>query len=161
MFESGIWWRLRSFDVHRPVFLESESKRIGALQVPNDLALAMRDSECVWVETDMAARVQHLKREYAHFLSGSAVLAQQLDRLTPLHGRATIERWNDLAQRCEWDEFVRELLERHYDPAYTHSIASHYSRLPLACKVRVDGPIDVNVTSVALALLDDSLAPAG
>jgi tRNA 2-selenouridine synthase len=61
MFESGIWSRLRSFDVDRPVFVESESKRIGALQLPDDLALAMRGSECVWVESEMAARVQHLK----------------------------------------------------------------------------------------------------
>jgi tRNA 2-selenouridine synthase len=161
MFESGIWWRLRSFDAGRPVFIESESKRIGALQVPDDLALAMRGSECVWVESDIAARVRHLKQQYAHFLADSAVLAEQLDRLTQLHGRATIERWNDLAQSGEWDELVRDLLERHYDPAYTRSIASHYGRLSDARQVRVDDPIDANVASAARALLSGSLAAVG
>lgn len=161
MFESGIWWRLRSFDPDHPVFLESESKRIGALQVPEDLAAAMRGSECVWVDCDIAVRVQHLKQEYAHFLGDAASLAEQLDRLTQLHGRAAIERWKELARCREWDELVRDLLERHYDPAYKRSIASHYSQLPRARKVRIDGPLDVNVTSAALALLDDSLAPAG
>ena len=34
MFESRIWWRLRSFETNSPVFVESESKRIGTLQVP-------------------------------------------------------------------------------------------------------------------------------
>src|SRR5262249_51627272 len=55
MFESSIWWTLRSFEPERPVFLESESKRIGALQVPDDLAAAMRGSECIWVDCDIAA----------------------------------------------------------------------------------------------------------
>jgi len=161
MFESGIWWSLRSFDPQRPVFLESESKRIGALQVPEDLALAMRSSECVWVDCDMTERVQHLKREYAHFLTDAALLAEQLDRLTQLHGRLAIERWKDLGQRGAWEELVRELLERHYDPAYTRSIASHYSRLALACKVRIDGPLDASVISAAHALLHDSSDSAG
>jgi len=160
MFESGLWWRLRSFDADRPVFLESESKRIGVLQVPEDLALAMRGSECVWVESDMTGRVQHLKQEYAHFLTDAALLAEQLDRLTQLHGRAAIEHWKELAQRREWDELVHELLERHYDPAYTRSIASHYPRLLLACKVRIDAPIDLNVSSAARTLLAASFAPA-
>jgi len=158
MFESGIWWRLSGFDPNRPVFLESESKRIGALQVPEDLAAAMRGSECVWIGCDMGTRVQHLKQEYAHFLADAALLGEQLDRLTQLHGRAAIERWKELGQRREWDALVLELLERHYDPAYTRSIVSHYSRLPLACKVRIDGPIDANVIAVARTLLDDSLA---
>src|SRR5262245_58036735 len=161
MFESGIWGTLRRLDPERRVFLEAESTRIGALQVRDDRAAARRGSECIWVDCDMAARVQHLKREYAHFLTDAASLSEQLDRLTPLHGRAVIERWKELGQRREWDELVRELLERHYDPAYTRSIASHYSRLPLACKICIDGPLDANVKPAALALLHDSYAPAG
>jgi len=26
----------------------------------------------------------------------------------------------------QWDEFVADMLEKHYDPAYTRSINSHY-----------------------------------
>ncbi|HXX12988.1 MAG TPA: tRNA 2-selenouridine(34) synthase MnmH [Burkholderiales bacterium] len=156
MFESGIWWSLRSFDPQRPVFLESESKRIGGLQVPEDLTLAMRSSECVWVESNMAARVQYLKQEYAHLLADSAVLAQQLDRLIQLHGRVTIERWNDLAQRREWDELVRELLERHYDPAYTRSITANYARLPEARPLRIANVTEADLLGAARALLESA-----
>jgi len=162
MFESGIWWRLRSFDVSRPVFLESESKRIGALQVPDDLTLAMRGSECVWVESDMGVRVQRLKQEYAHFLADSAVLAQHLGRLTQLHGHTAIERWKELADRREWDELVRELLERHYDPAYTRSITSNYPRLPEAHELRIAGVTETDLCAAARALLENApmLRPA-
>jgi tRNA 2-selenouridine synthase len=86
------------------------------------------------------------------------VLAQQLDRLTPLHGRATIERWNDLAQHCEWDELVGELLERHYDPAYTRSITSNYTRLPEARALRIAGVTEADLLAAARVLLEG--APA-
>jgi tRNA 2-selenouridine synthase len=107
MFESRIWSRLRSFDAKRPVFVESESKRIGALQVPDQLMASMWDSECVRVETDIATRVQLLREEYAHFLADAATLGRQLDCLVQLHGRAAIERWKQLAQRADWDALVR------------------------------------------------------
>jgi tRNA 2-selenouridine synthase len=42
-FESQIWWQLRKFAPARPVFVESESKKIGSLRVPDALLGAMRD----------------------------------------------------------------------------------------------------------------------
>jgi tRNA 2-selenouridine synthase len=160
MFESRIWSRLRSFDAKRPVFVESESKRIGALQVPDQLMASMWDSECVRVETDIATRVQLLREEYAHFLADAAALGRQLDCLVQLHGRAAIERWKQLAQRADWDALVRELLERHYDPAYTRSIASHYPSLARARSVQIGSPTAANFVDAALDLLEKSPAPA-
>jgi tRNA 2-selenouridine synthase len=155
MFESGIWWRLRSFDTKRPVFVESESKRIGALQVPDELMVSMWDSQCLWVETDTGTRVELLKEQYAHFLADPAALGRQLDCLVQLHGRAAIERWKELAQRGEWDALVRELLERHYDPAYTRSIASHYPCLPQARTVEIASCDNTSFAAVANALIGE------
>jgi hypothetical protein len=39
--------------------------------------------------------------------------------LVQLHGRTVIGRWKEMAQCGEWDALVQDLLERHYDPAYT------------------------------------------
>jgi tRNA 2-selenouridine synthase len=160
MFESRIWSRLRSFDAKRPVFVESESKRIGALQVPDQLMASMWDSECVRVETDIATRVQLLREEYAHFLADAATLGRQLDCLVQLHGRAAIERWKQLAQRADWDALVRELLERHYDPAYTRSIASHYPSLTRARSLQIGSATATNFASAALDLLEKFTASA-
>jgi tRNA 2-selenouridine synthase len=41
-FESSVWDALRGFDPSRPVFVEAESKRIGALHVPDALIARMR-----------------------------------------------------------------------------------------------------------------------
>ena len=156
MFESRIWWRLRSFETKAPVFVESESKRIGTLQVPAELMAAMWESECVRVETDITARVRLLMEQYPHFVADPADLGRQLDRLLQLHGRVAIERWKALAQQSEWPALVRELLEHHYDPAYTRSIAAHYPRLARARTVEIASCDEAGFGAAARTLIGDS-----
>lgn len=129
MFESLVWNRLRKFDPHRPVYAEAESKKIGALRVPEALLLAMWKSNCVRLDLPMGARIQLLREEYRHFLERPDQLCTQLDCLTGLHGTETVARWKALACGGKWDEFVAELLVRHYDPAYLRSTAKHYPQL--------------------------------
>jgi len=156
LFESRIWWRLRSFETKAPVFVESESKRIGALQVPDDLMGAMWESECVRVDTGIATRIRLLLEEYPHFVAEPAELGRQLDRLVPLHGRIAIERWKALAQQGDWPVLVRELLEHHYDPAYTRSIAAHYPRLTHSRSVEITSADEAGFGAAARALIEDA-----
>jgi tRNA 2-selenouridine synthase len=132
LFESRVWRALRQCAADRPVFVESESRKIGNLRVPAALIDTMWQSECIVIEAPMAVRVALLKDEYAHFLSDAALLNAQLDCLRPLHGGAVIDAWQDMARDGDWDRLTEELLVRHYDPAYTRAITSHYPRLPRA-----------------------------
>jgi tRNA 2-selenouridine synthase len=67
-----------------------------------------------------------LKEEYAHFITAAAELDDRLLPLAPLHGKATLAHWSSLAKAGAWDALVGELLERHYDPAYTRSLAANF-----------------------------------
>lgn len=154
MFESRLWFRLRGFDAKRPVFVESESKRIGALHLPDDLMTSMWDSECIKLETSTAARVDLLADEYSHFLSDAAALGVRLDMLLQMHGRVVIEEWKEMAQQGRWNDLVRELLERHYDPAYTRSIGSHYPKLTQARTVEIAAYNEEAFASAAQAVLE-------
>jgi tRNA 2-selenouridine synthase len=153
MFESRIWNALRRFDAARPVFVESESKRIGALHVPDDLMAAMWASACVRLETDSALRVALLREQYEHFLCEPAALGAQLDCLTQLHGRAVIERWKQMAQEGHWETLVMELLQLHYDPAYSRSILSHYPGVASAPSVTLSGSTESSFDVAARAML--------
>ncbi len=126
MFDSLVWWKLRQFDPGRPVYVEAESKKIGNVRVAEALIAAMWQGQCVRLEMESALRIQLLKEEYAHFLENPETLHQKLDCLAGLHGRELIGRWKSLAQGGHWDELVGELLERHYDPAYSRSTLKHY-----------------------------------
>ncbi len=132
MFDSLVWSALRRYDPGRPVFVEAESKKIGRLRVPAALIEAMWESPCVVLKAPQALRVALLKSEYAHYVSEPELVAAQIECLTALHGRETIERWQNLARAGEFDAFVEELLVSHYDPAYTRSTLKHYPALDRA-----------------------------
>jgi tRNA 2-selenouridine synthase len=126
-FESAIWFALDRFDPIRPVFVESESKKIGSLRVPDALLEAMRSSPCIRLEVPLSARVQLLTEDYVHFLQDPEVIIRQLGFLAPLRGNDTITAWQALASRLAWDQLVEALLEQHYDPAYLKSLSRNYA----------------------------------
>ncbi len=130
-FESAIWFALDRFDPTRPVFVESESKKIGALRVPDALIEAMRSSPCVRLEVPLAARVQLLTEDYVHFLRDPETINRQLGYLAPLRGNDTIAAWQALANQRAWDQLVAALLEQHYDPAYLRSLSKNYAATPV------------------------------
>ena len=125
-FETSLWTALSGFDPSRPVFVESESKKVGNLRVPDTLITRMRDSECVRLEAGERERVALLREDYAHFESRPQALAQKLDCLAPLHGAERIAQWKALLEAGDWDSLVRDLLESHYDPAYRKSLSRNY-----------------------------------
>jgi tRNA 2-selenouridine synthase len=125
-FESAIWTALSSFDAQRPVYVESESKKVGNLRVPERLIEHMRASRCVRVEADDAVRIRLLMEDYEHFVNDPAALAQRLDLLRALHGAERIDAWKALLAAGEWTRLVGDLLASHYDPAYKRSLFRNY-----------------------------------
>jgi len=126
-FESVVWFALSRFDPARPVFVESESKKIGALRVPDALITAMRASRCLRLEVPLAARIRLLTEDYVHFLHDPETIKRQLGFLTELRGSETIAEWQALVNREAWPELVAALLEQHYDPAYLRSLSRNYA----------------------------------
>ena len=154
MFESRIWDALRRFSPDEPVYVEAESSRIGSLRVPDSLISVMRRSPCILLSATTAARVTLLLREYVHFTRTPSDLFTKLDCLTGLHGRKRIDRWKNLASTGDWDAFVRELLDDHYDPAYRKSTVANYPQLPQAMRVCINEGTEEELAALAQRLLD-------
>ncbi|MNT41969.1 tRNA 2-selenouridine synthase [compost metagenome] len=69
-----------------------------------------------------------------------------------LHSRDTISGWIGLVDDGRREDLARELIDRHYDPAYARSSQSHFLRLPDA--LRMDfRPNDADVLEQARALI--------
>jgi tRNA 2-selenouridine synthase len=125
-FETSLWTLLSRFDPGRTVYVESESRKVGNLRVPDVLLARMRDAECLRLESATASRVRLLMEEYAHFVRSPTALAGKLDLLEDLHGAARIGEWKALAAGGDWEGLVARLLEGHYDPAYLRSLPRNY-----------------------------------
>jgi tRNA 2-selenouridine synthase len=153
MFESRIWAALNRFDPAQPVIVESESKRIGVLHVPDELMSAMWESLCVRLECETIVRVELLCAQYGHFLSDPRALGARLDCLAQLHGRAVIDGWKQMAQAGSWEKLVSALLEQHYDPAYARSILKHYPGVSTAPLIRLRNASEASFEAAARALI--------
>ena len=136
-FESELWEALRRLDPARPVFVESESKKVGEIRVPQNLIDAMWASRCVRLETSVPLRVALLRDEYAHFIADPAALTEKLGHLKALRGVEATTRWQALIEAKDWDGLVRDLLVVHYDPTYLRSMRANYPRYDDAAAVDV------------------------
>lgn len=127
-FDSLVWEALRGFDAARPVFVESESKKVGNLRVPDALIDAMRASPCIDLQLPDDERVALLMEDYEFFVKDSEFFCQRLEALTELRGKAVVAEWIEKVRAGLTRDVVRELLQSHYDPTYAASIARNFRR---------------------------------
>ncbi len=160
-FESALHARLEQFDPARPVFVESESRRVGVVQLPDALLARMRNGRALTLRASLAQRVALLKQDYAHFVADAVSLEARLRPLTPLHGKESLARWTELAAAGQWDALVGELLERHYDPMYARSIGANFPSARCGLNVEVPDASHGGFDSLArdvLAMIESSKA---
>lgn len=156
-FDTLLWQALRGFDPDRPVFVESESARIGALRVPEELLVRMREQgRCVHVQLADSARVQLLLQEYGFFADNVERFCALLDGLVELRGRATVLQWQALARAGHWAEVFGALMTEHYDPLYERSMRRSYPQLDSAQLLALVEASEPELRAAARALSADS-----
>jgi tRNA 2-selenouridine synthase len=128
MFETRLWQALRGFDAGREVFVESESKKVGNVRVPEALMERIRASPCIALGLSQPHRVQLLMQEYDNFVDAPDTLAEQLNCLVTMYGKERIGVWQAMARAGHLPLLVDELLVQHYDPAYLKSIERNFSQ---------------------------------
>jgi len=158
-FDSGIWSVLRGFDPARPVYIESESKKVGNVAVPEGLVAAMRASPCLQIELPEAERVALLLEDYAFFAKDSDLFCERLSALTEMRGKAVVQDWQARVRGGDLASVVRELLVKHYDPGYLQSMQRNFAQHAAA---RALYPRDRSVgamAALAQALLAENVLP--
>ena len=122
-FETLVHAQLSALDSRRPVFIESESNRIGNLYIPPALWRRLRSAGEIRISSPAMARAAFLCREYRH-LTNSPTLAAALDTLAARRGWAIARHWQRLAAEGSWLQLAESLLSEHYDPSYDKSLES-------------------------------------
>lgn len=125
-FDMLVWDKLRGFDPTRPVYVESESKKVGNLAVPDALIAAMRASDCLRLDLADDERVRLLLEDYGFFRSDPEFFCERLEALVQLRGHEQVRAWQAQVRAGDIESVVRELLLRHYDPGYASSTARNF-----------------------------------
>lgn len=151
-FDTLVWNALRSFDTRRPVFVESESKKVGNVAIHTGLLEAMRSSACVWVELPLQERVALLLEDYAFFLRNPEHFCNRLEALTAQRGKATVQAWKDAVAQGDFASVVRSLLTDHYDPVYLQSMERNFGRFATARRLDLADRSEAAMRQAAMAL---------
>jgi tRNA 2-selenouridine synthase len=153
-FETRLWQALQGFDRQRPVFVESESRLIGRLRVPEALLQHMRAAPCLRVDMPMAARVHLLMQDYAHFVRDPALLSARLDSLREVRGHELVGQWQQALQQGRLENTVTSLLSEHYDPIYLKSMGRNFARFDAAPSLMVRSGEAADLASAAVQAMD-------
>jgi len=127
-FETALWNALQSLDPRKPVFIESESKKVGGVHIPDALMETIRNGLCIELRSSLPTRVSWLLHEYHHFLENTTQFKEKLGLLTTRYGKVQIAEWFNQIDAGDFNPLVTDLLVKHYDPAYQSSIVRNFPK---------------------------------
>jgi len=160
-FDTLVWDALRRLDPARPVFVESESAKIGRLSVPPPLLAQMHArGQPLRVATADTARVALLLADYEESTLAPEALCALLEGLRALRGGERVSRWQALARARQWPQLVAALLQEHYDPLYERSMQRSYPGLSTAPQLVIEQGDEAEFAALAARLATTDPTPA-
>lgn len=155
-FDSLIWDALRRFDPARPVYVESESKKVGNVAIPSVLVECMRAGPCLDLELPMDQRVALLLEDYDFFVRDTAHFCERLDVLAEFRGKAVVGAWKDHVLAGRFAPVVQDLLTQHYDPVYRQSMERNFKQYGQARRIAPDDRSVAAMARLARTLVETS-----
>ena len=146
-YDTLIWGALKSFDASRPVYIESESKKVGNVAVPEGLISAMRAAPCLQLNLCENERVALLLEDYDFFVKDIEFFCDRLGALTQARGKEVVQNWQNRSRSGDVAGVVRELLVKHYDPVYLQSMRRNFVQYSAAEPV---APADRSMAAMQL-----------
>ncbi len=128
-FESLLLQQFQKFDLNRPIWIESESYKIGNVYLPGSLWKKMKQSSCFEIQLPLEKRVNFLLQEYRYLTENPNILKNKLQYLKAYYGWHKLTQWYHWIDSKQWQELVQDLLIVHYDPAYGRSLKKISSKI--------------------------------
>lgn len=159
-FDTLVWDALRHFDSTRPVYVESESKKVGNVAVPASLIDAMRQSPCLNLVLPDAERVALLMEDYDFFVKNTDDFCARLQVLSEFRGKVVVDGWIDQVRTGHVDVVVQELLTQHYDPVYLQSMRRNFKQYEQAHFISPSNHSEQAMNELAKQMICESSAVA-
>jgi tRNA 2-selenouridine synthase len=119
LFETRLAQAVAALDPARPVIIEGESNRIGAIRLPPTLWDAMRRAEVVEITAPLEARARYIAAHYAELAQDRTQVAEILNSLRKHHSAIQIAAWQALSH--DPIALSRDLIAAHYDARYARA----------------------------------------
>lgn len=110
------------------IFIESESKRVGHVLIPNEIYEAIiRDGYHLLLECSVENRVKRLCRDYIYNRDENniEVLKDCILKFKKRLGNEKVNEYIELLYSGKYEELVEKYLVEYYDPLYNHSVQKY------------------------------------
>ncbi|MGC6517963.1 MAG: tRNA 2-selenouridine(34) synthase MnmH [Candidatus Puniceispirillaceae bacterium] len=139
-FESRLFKEMEALDKNKVTFIEAESSRVGNVSLPMSLWHKMAKAPKIELQASLPTRLILLKQDYAHLMTpDNRVLDSLITGMVTRHGHEMTQNWRQILQTQDYDTFITQILQDHYDPAYQRATAKHDR--PLVDTVMLSGPL--------------------
>ncbi|WP_128545749.1 tRNA 2-selenouridine(34) synthase MnmH [Larkinella soli] len=136
-FENLVFQEWRKLDPARRIWLEDESKSIGACFIPHALWLQMQTAPVAFLDLPKAARIERLVGEYGRTDHG--LLEEATRRIERrLGGKAYRDALDALARKDY--AAVADLTLAYYDKAYLHGLSQRKKETVFPLELAADDP---------------------
>lgn len=136
-FENEMFNELRKYDVHKPVFIEDESRNIGKNTIPKGIFERMANSPIIVIEMEISLRIKRLIKEYGYHDQASLIrsIEKIFKRLGGLNTREAIQS----IERKDM-ETAAMLILTYYDKTYTYGLSRKRNPIILSYKAKTEDP---------------------
>ena len=112
----------------KPVFVEAESRKIGALHVPQPLLAAMRRAPVFYLHSTVQQRARRIVADYTSMkeLDSFAEAAECIGKYVSARQK---EAWMQQHAAKKWEALAESLLYSFYDIGYKKSLAANYANI--------------------------------
>ncbi|KZE65971.1 hypothetical protein AWM68_06215 [Fictibacillus phosphorivorans] len=119
-FESNLFERLKELENSPSLIIESESKRIGRVIVPDFLLEGKYSGTRIHIEVPFHLRVHYICNVYKPLLHKDEIV-EAVNKLSKRIPVAVMEDLKDSLQCQNYEKVVSLLLENYYDPKYEYA----------------------------------------
>jgi len=143
-FENLLIWKWISFDLSKPIWLEDESKSIGANWIPQELYDRMRKATVINILLDNQSRIERLMKEYAvydtkHLENCILKIEKRLGGQNTKEALESLKN-DDLAT-------VAKIALSYYDKTYRYGLEKREKHTVFPIKLESDNPKE-NATKI-------------
>ena len=128
-FETLIYEKLNSFNSKKNIWVEAESIKVGKLSIPSKIWKNMPLGKNVKVISSLEERVRFILKDYKYFTNTPTLMKEALKVLKKIIPKEEFLMIEENLKKEKYFQFVKSLIEYHYDRAYKKTRAESNSNI--------------------------------
>ena len=129
LFETLIYEKLHSFNSRKNIWVEAESIKVGKLSIPSKIWKNMPLGKNVKIKSNLTERVKFILKDYKYFTNSPDLMKNALIVLKKIIPKEEFKLIEVNLKKKEYFQFVKSLIEYHYDRAYKKTRAENDSNI--------------------------------